>query len=231
MKCTFENPKTRARSMSFALLLALSVFSILPFSQTMSAKPKKEFKNESFTKLETVLLSEKRPATLMPPAPPSFQNQASTAVAKMEILQDTPMVSKAFSPCSVESFDFLKSSDFAETGTLEGFSFSGEISQDLKFEVFEFSQLDKVPKRVNRVSVKYPPSLLARGIEGKVEMLVLIDENGNLTLEKILKSTNPEFEESAKNAVKNLKYESPVRDGKPVRARFILPMPFTIKNF
>ena len=70
--------------------------------------------------------------------------------------------------------------------------------------------------------------MLRRGVEGEVRLNVIIDEQGNIEVESVVSSTNSRFEESAIASASKLKYEIPLRGGKPVRAKFVLPIPFKI---
>jgi protein TonB len=88
--------------------------------------------------------------------------------------------------------------------------------------------LDKTPKRVDTTAVEYPKRMLKLGVEGDVRLLVLILDNGEVRVEKVLNSTNNFFSESAVAAASRFIYETPLRNGKPVKARFVLPIPFRI---
>ena len=78
------------------------------------------------------------------------------------------------------------------------------------------------------MKIKYPADMLRRGIEGEVRLNVIIDEQGNLEVESVASSTDKKFETSAIASASKFKYEIPLRDGKPVRAKFVLPIPFKI---
>lgn len=95
-------------------------------------------------------------------------------------------------------------------------------------QIFELASLDKIPKRLNSVKINYPKNLLKRGIQGTVVLVVVIDENGFLSVEKVEKSDYAEFAEQAIYAAQKLRYEPPTINGKPVKARFTLPIPFRI---
>ena len=101
-------------------------------------------------------------------------------------------------------------------------------AQRYSMQIFELASLDKIPKRLNSVKINYPKNLLKRGIQGTVVLVVVIDENGFLSVEKVEKSDYAEFSEQAVDAAQKLRYEPPTINGKPVRARFTLPIPFRI---
>jgi len=99
---------------------------------------------------------------------------------------------------------------------------------DEGIEIFNIDVLDKIPRRKNDVRINYPESMLSKGIEGVVKLLVVIDVDGSVSIDSTEFATNQIFEEAAKKAIENLKYETPTKGGKAVRAKFILPIPFKI---
>lgn len=119
--------------------------------------------------------------------------------------------------------------DFGAGGNLAFDSFGGGLSDsETKFDAFELSALDKIPRRLNSVRIDYPRKLLDRGIEGEVLLNVVVDSDGSVEVESVAGSTDPRFEKSAVDAASKLRYESPMKNGERVRARFVLPIPFKI---
>ena len=72
--------------------------------------------------------------------------------------------------------------------------------------------------------------MFKRGISGEARLLVEIDENGSVKVLDVERCTNTLFAEAAKEAVSKFLYESPMKNGKKVRAQFILPVPFKISE-
>ncbi len=119
--------------------------------------------------------------------------------------------------------------DFGAGGNLAFDSFGGGLSDsETKFDAFELDALDKIPKRLNSVRIDYPRKLLDRGIEGEVLLNVVVDSDGSVEVESVAGSTDARFEKSAVDAASKLRYESPMKNGERVRARFVLPIPFKI---
>ena len=73
---------------------------------------------------------------------------------------------------------------------------------------------------------EYPAELQAQGVEGTVRLIVLIDEQGNVTVEGVESADHPALVQLARQAVSRWQFEPPRRDGQPVRARYIQPIPF-----
>ena len=118
------------------------------------------------------------------------------------------------------------SGDFglAEFAEFEGGAGSYEM------RAFEFSELDRVPRRLKSGALQYPRKMYERGIEGEARLMVFINEDGTVELEGVESFSHEEFLQAAKNSLKTLLYETPMRGGEPVRARFVLPVNFKIKK-
>lgn len=106
--------------------------------------------------------------------------------------------------------------------------FSTETANNFTSDIFELDMLDSVPRRLDKTVVSYPKQMLKRGIEGSVKLRVLIDSTGVVSIESVISATNSYFEKVALKAVEKFLYEAPLRNGKPVKARFVLEVPFKI---
>ncbi len=106
--------------------------------------------------------------------------------------------------------------------------FSTDTANSFTSDIFELDMLDNVPRRLDKTIVRYPKQMLKRGIEGSVKLRVLIDSTGVVSIESVISATNLYFEKVALQAVEKFLYEAPLRNGKPVKARFILEVPFKI---
>jgi|GEM_PF-6083364 len=113
-----------------------------------------------------------------------------------------------------------------QAGFESSLSAAGFASEGI--EIFNIDALDNIPRRKNEARINYPDSMLSKGIEGLVKLLVIIDTDGSVTIDSTEFATNQIFEDAAKKAIENLKYETPTKGGKAVRAKFILPIPFKI---
>ncbi|MBO5255223.1 MAG: TonB family protein [Opitutales bacterium] len=106
--------------------------------------------------------------------------------------------------------------------------FSRGSEHNFSTEIFELDMLDKIPRRLDKTIVDYPKQMLKRGIEGYVKLLVIIDTTGVLSIEKVIDATNSHFAKNALAAVDKFLYEVPKKNGKSVKARFELEIPFKI---
>jgi len=79
-------------------------------------------------------------------------------------------------------------------------------------------------------NIKYPDAAKENGIEGKVIVKFIIDEEGNVKNPVITRSASPLLDKAAIDAIKSLsKFEPGMQGGKPVRVYFSLPINFKLK--
>ncbi len=126
--------------------------------------------------------------------------------------------------------EFSLSKNDVGTGDFSISMFDYAKKGDFNVEVFSLDMLDKIPRRIDNTRIVYPKQMLNRGIEGEVKLMVIIDKTGALSIEQVLQATNNFFKECAIAAVSQFVYETPTRNGKAVKARFILPIPFKINK-
>ena len=94
-------------------------------------------------------------------------------------------------------------------------------------------KLDKYPEPVGGVeemikNLVYPISAKESGIEGKVFVKAIIDENGNVTETSVLKSVNEDCDKAAMDAIKKTKFTPGIKDNKPVKAEVTIPVMFKL---
>lgn len=78
--------------------------------------------------------------------------------------------------------------------------------------------------------IKYPEVAKNAGLEGKVYLLVYIDETGKVEDVKVLKGIGGGCDEAAIEGIKETKF-SPGKDkGAPVKVKLSIPITFKLKN-
>lgn len=85
----------------------------------------------------------------------------------------------------------------------------------------------EAPKLIKQVNPVYPEEARKKGLKGKVVLEVVINQKGETTQVKVLKSENNIFNTSAKAAVEQWRYEIPRLKGKPVSVRWIITINYT----
>ena len=76
--------------------------------------------------------------------------------------------------------------------------------------------------------VVYPETAKINKLEGKVLVKVLIDENGNVTSTEILESLSSECDKAAVDAIKKVKFNPAIKDGKKIKSEVVIPIHFKL---
>jgi periplasmic protein TonB len=74
----------------------------------------------------------------------------------------------------------------------------------------------------------YPAKAREDGIEGIVEIEVMVDELGEVQKAEVVKGLRTDVDESARIAVYYTKFKPGMQKGKPVKVQFIVPVEFKI---
>jgi protein TonB len=93
-------------------------------------------------------------------------------------------------------------------------------------KIFSLSELDQRPRVVFQRMPTYPPELRRGDRRGTVYVVFLVDERGRVNNPKVEKSTDPAFERSALDAVKQWRFEPGTRNGKKVQFKLRIPITF-----
>lgn len=78
--------------------------------------------------------------------------------------------------------------------------------------------------------IKYPEMAMKAGIEGRVVVQFVIDENGNVTNPVVVRGIGGGCDEEALRAVKQVKFTPGRQRGKPVKVRYSLPVSFKLEK-
>ncbi len=93
-------------------------------------------------------------------------------------------------------------------------------------------QVDRPAKPKLAVSPRYPEHLLSANVEGEVLVQFVVDERGvaDMSSFRVIRSTNNEFTESVKNAIRSMSFEPAESAGKKVRQVVQQPYRFAVKR-
>jgi TonB family protein len=98
-------------------------------------------------------------------------------------------------------------------------------------EYFEINQVDRKPRIIRRVIPIYPFSAKSGGIEGRVVLRFIVDENGFVQKPEVLRA-EPEgvFEESALAAIVKYRFKPALINKKPVKCIVIQPIDYKLNQ-
>lgn len=105
-----------------------------------------------------------------------------------------------------------------------------DIADNFDDMIFEIADLDQAPVPLVQIAPVYPPELKRNRVQGTVNVVFIVDENGSVKRPSIEKSSNREFNENALKAVRQWKFEPGEKDGKKVKTRVRLPLSFTLRR-
>lgn len=94
--------------------------------------------------------------------------------------------------------------------------------------IFDASQLDSPVRARFQPMPVYPPELKRLGVSGMVVVTFIIDTKGRVREPQLVSATDPAMGKSVLDAVVKWKFDPPLKNGKPVQARYRQPVPFNL---
>ncbi|MGJ8654598.1 MAG: energy transducer TonB [Opitutaceae bacterium] len=96
-------------------------------------------------------------------------------------------------------------------------------------DIFDINDLDKQPTTVKQIAPVYPISARRRGLSGWVNAEFIIDKRGNVVNVKVMRSSDPVFDQPTITALRQWKFTPGEKDGKIVTTRARTKIPYTIE--
>lgn len=209
-------PRTTLSAGIGALLLTGLLFMVIPLSKLLMPEPEIDTVIREITRLAP-------PPPKAPPSPPDLQ-QPDTA-PEPEFQPPLPEISLQQLQLSLQPG--MSDALGIDVG-IGGFNTQIDILKEAE-RIFTFEELQQAPHIISAPTINYPDTLRRRGItRGNVEMIILIDEQGRVTVEKILSSTHPDFEPIAREVARRSRFSISTINGEPVKVRGRWPL--TIKH-
>ncbi|MCC6011951.1 energy transducer TonB [Candidatus Caldipriscus sp.] len=94
--------------------------------------------------------------------------------------------------------------------------------------VFEVYEVDEPPQPVVQVQPEYPEVARKAGLEGRVIVAAVVDENGNVIQAYIHSSTNSIFNDAALEAAKKMKFKPARQKDIAVKVKVLIPFVFKL---
>lgn len=208
-----------------ALVLTSSLFALLGWLNSP-----KEGNGNIARKAAQLILNLVEPPP--PPAPPPPQTPAIPPPKKIERQSaDTPKPSLKLSPPTLPLPTEFAGGDIAlnvesvSTPPSAGDAFIPAL------DVFDISEVDAPPKRLDDMKPEYPLWAKRKGIEGSVAVEFLLTDKGKIEDIKITESI-PEkvFDSAVIESVKQWQYAPAARKGKPVYVRMKVNIQFELEE-
>ena len=91
--------------------------------------------------------------------------------------------------------------------------------------------LDSPPTPVSKIQPNYPSSLLSKGVGGRVLIVCVVDENGQVASTSVRQSAgHADLDKAAIAAVSKWKFKPATKAGRPVKASCTVPFNFEVKK-
>lgn len=198
------------------VLMTLAILAILPFTQALSGDPR----DRTLRSVDTANLPPPEPPPPEPPPPEEEEEQEEEPELESppEML-DLSQLESALNPglggAGTAAFD------------LDAFTAGIDAGGDL--QIFDVIELDRTPRIIQRVIPDYPTELLTQRVEGSVTLVIIIDQKGAVTVESVADwKGHRGFIQPTRLALTKCRFEIPTKDGKPVRARYKITIPFQL---
>lgn len=194
------------------VILGILIFLMLPVSQLLSLGLQDKEKTADISVIE--------PPDLFETPPPPEEDVQEEEIDDLQEEQEPPTLEQ------------LEISMNADVSGLAGGDFTVptyDLAQEIEELVFEMKDLTVRPRPIFQGEPQYPPELKRNRIEGEVRLEFVIGKDGSVRDIRILKSSNPAFEEPTIRAVRKWRFEPGERSGEKVASRARISIPFTVK--
>ena len=195
-------------SISFSVIATLAIFLILPFTHIV-ARPERHLELRKTSAVDIP------PPVEEPPQPQEEQ-------AKEEDVPPPPAMDDA-----PQSVPVMADLDVAVGGGgfLPGFVAGGAgvsaADAGVGNEVFSAADLEERPQAAAHFPPAYPNELRRAKVEGSVTVAFVVDESGRVEDPRVEKSSHPEFEKSALEAIRKWKFKPGKKEGQAVRSYLV----------
>ena len=218
MAKTFKSLKKSSKNKNTSIFVGIAVsfllFLAIPLTQIFTSYEKKS---------ETIDTLEIAP----PPPPPPPEEPPPPPEPEEE--EPPPELDSPPPPISLEQLDMA-----LEPGT--GGALSGDFAlpsfdarkTDLGMDIFDINDLEKKPIARRQMPPRYPSKAKRMGLEGFVLAEFIVDQNGDVESVEIKDSSDSVFEAPTIEAIRNWKFTPGEKDGRTVRTRVRVRMPFPL---
>jgi len=218
MKTVYHPPQLeRARRWCGAasVVLALVLFLAVPFTQMLAGF---QMPVAALRHREILLPPPETPPPDVPPPEEEKAEEPKPEMAKESPPLDLSQIDVALNPGTGGAL--------AGGFSIANFGITPDSLSEMR--IFEVRDLDAPPRPVRQTPPEYPYRLRQEGVTGTVRLIVVIDETGAVVDATVQSSAHRDFERNAVDAALRWRFTPPTRNGQPVRARYVLPLTFSL---
>lgn len=161
-----------------------------------------------------------------PPPPPPPEELPPPPETKQEM--EKPEVEEPPPPLTLNQLEMaLNPGSGDATGDFGFGDFNSEINVIEDLEIFNIDDLDEVPRLLRSPSWIWPKFALGQ-IKSSVraKALIIIDSDGKVQLRRLQGLTHAILDKEIREWVEQVRFTSPKRNGKAVRAQYLFPLEF-----
>ena len=192
------------------LLISLLLFLILPFTQKLSGSNPKNL----LLKVDVSLPPPPPPPPAPPPPPPPEEEEE-----KPELQEEQQML-------TLSQLELALNPGAGGVGIYAGLNPKVSTDAIAEMKIFDLSEVDREPRPLVRIPPRYPPKLLLNRVSGRVDLLIVIDEEGRVTDHQVRRFTHNEFKREVTRVIRQWKFSPAMKDGRKVAVRKIQPFYF-----
>ncbi|MGF1449908.1 MAG: energy transducer TonB [Opitutales bacterium] len=212
----FQEPsfaKYRAVAALLGIVIAGLVALMLPFTQWLSGLER----SDRMVRSMNVTIQPPPPPPPDPPPPP-----------EQEVEEPQPEMKQQMTKLSLNQMEVSLNPGMgnALAGAFDIGSFGVQPNAAQEISIFELSELDRAPGAIRPPRPQKPFAMRQANINGRVELVVLINEEGRVRVLSVKSATHDEFVQPAIDAAESSRWETPRKDGRPVSTKFIMPLRF-----
>lgn len=198
------------------VIMTLAILAVLPFTQALSGDPR----TKDFREVSTANIPPPEPPPPEPPPPPEEEEpEEQPELQQEQQMLDLSQLESALNPGVGGAF--------SGAFDLDSFGVNPDAAGDMK--IFDIEDLDRRPRMTKMVKPQYPPELRAEGVEGSVTLALIIDEEGRVTVDRVLDwEGDRDFIQPTRQALSNCRFEPPTKNGETVVARYKITIPFQL---
>ena len=206
----FFAPRWTWRSVVLAGTLALGIYLLLPYLETLSARPEQM---ETIRSVDT--------ATLPPPPPPPPRVERKLVEAKPKTPKpEMEQLRRRLAPLQAAMNLSMAMGDVGGDFSVNFGISAPDLADQVKDLVFEISDLDEPPRPLARLKPIYPPQARMRKIEGLVVVEFIVSADGSVRDVTVMSSQPGEvFTSAATRAIRRWRFVPGTKGGKAVSTR------------
>lgn len=177
--------------------------------------------------IEDIQITPQEENTPPPPAP-----DQPVVVEQIQVVEDNVEVANVEIASVDDAFDKLQNT-FTPPAPVQ--RSQEEVAEDT--QIFEF--LEEMPEfpggqaammKWLSENVKYPAIATENNIQGRVMVSFVVERDGSISNVKVVRGVDPSLDKEAVRLINNMpKWKPGMQTGKPVRARFNIPVTFKLR--